>query len=110
MLDEIGLTVPEHPDSERHMEHPGKAHQPKQPPMERRQVPKHADAAVKGDNKQAIDREEIGRERDPEIVCIGDDMSAVTTYAKPRDSTAHDPHPNHVRQLMAEEASAIRKK
>ena len=35
MLDEISLPVPEHPNGERYVKHPGKTDQPKEPSMER---------------------------------------------------------------------------
>ena len=35
MLDEVGLPVPEHPNGEGNMKHPGEANQSEQPPVVR---------------------------------------------------------------------------
>src|SRR5260370_25427845 len=104
VLDEISLPVPEHPNGERYVKHPGKTNQPKEPSMERGQVPEHADAAVKSKGNQAVNRKKIGRERDPEIVSIDDNMSAFATHPETSDAAPHDPDPKHMGKLMTEDA------
>ena len=50
----------------------------------------------------AVEREKIGRERDPEIIPIGDDVTAVAADAKLADPSSHEQHPEGMGQFMPE--------
>ena len=84
------------------MERPrGPDHGIKQPPI-RLHVHKKAERAVNGDRQNAVDREEIRRQRDPKVRLGGHHVSAVGTDAEPAHATTHQPHPERVGKLVPE--------
>jgi len=50
----------------------------------------------------AVDREEIRRQRDPEVRFGGHHVSAVWADAEPAHLTTHQPHPERMRKLVPE--------
>src|SRR5215472_8930461 len=84
------------------MERPGRAdHRVKQPPI-RLHVQKKTERAVNDDGQNAVDWEEIWRQRNPEVGLSRHDMSAVRTNAELAHATTHQPHPERVRKLVSE--------
>src|SRR5438309_6982420 len=57
---------------------------------------------VGADNKQAVEREKIRGECDPEIIPVGHDMAAVAADPEPADPSAHEPDPKGVSQFVSE--------
>src|SRR5438132_2885609 len=85
------------------MERPGRADDGvKQTPV-RVRVIKNAEHTVSGDGENAVEREKIGGERDQEIAAVGDNVTAVATYAEAADSTTHEQNPEGVGQFVAED-------
>src|SRR5205085_8964596 len=84
------------------MERPGHADDGVKQSAIRLQVVNETEQAKKGDGKDAVERKKIWGERDPKICPIGDDMTAVTAYAKMTDPAAHEPDPNRVCQFVPE--------
>src|SRR2546423_78402 len=84
------------------MERPGDADQRVKQPAILLNVEEQSENAVAGDDDQAVEREEIRRERDPEIVAVGHDVAAFPADAKPADPPSHEQDPKGMRQLVAE--------
>lgn len=59
MFNEIGLSLPEHPDGEGDMKTPGESDDTKQPSSVRFHIDEQADRAVKQEGQNAVDREKI---------------------------------------------------
>ena len=79
LIAEISLILRDHPAGEREMERPRCAdHRVKQSPV-RLHVQKKAEHTVNGDRQNAVDREEIRRQRDPEVGLARDDVSAIAS-------------------------------
>ena len=65
-------------------------------------VQKKAEQAIQPNGEQAVEREKIGRERNPEIVFVGNDVTAFATNAKTADPAAHEINPERVRKFVTE--------
>src|SRR5437763_8973311 len=84
------------------MKRPGRAdHGVKQSPV-RLHIQKKTEHTVNGDRQNAVEREKIRRQRDPEVGLAGNYMSSVTTHPKSGDSSPHKPNPKRMSQLMSE--------
>src|SRR6476659_7928395 len=84
------------------MECPSCANHRVQKPPIRLHVEKKAETAVNGDRQNAVDREEIRRQRDPEIRFGGHHVSAVGTDAELAHAATHQPNPERVGKLVPE--------
>ncbi len=62
VLDQVGLSLPQHPDRERHMKAPGEPDDPENPSSIRFHINEHADPAVQEQGENAIDREKVRRQ------------------------------------------------
>jgi hypothetical protein len=61
VLNQIGLSLPQHPDRERDMKTPGKADDPEQPTPVRFHIHEKANPAVQNERQNAVDWKEIRR-------------------------------------------------
>src|SRR2546423_15069412 len=84
------------------MKRPGHADQGVEEPAVRLDVVEQAENAVAANDDQAIKREKIWGQGNPEIVAVGDDVTAFATDAEPADASAHKQDPDSVRELVAE--------
>src|SRR5204862_5932843 len=90
------------------MKRPSRAdHGVKQSPV-RLHIQKKAERAVNGDRQNAVEREKIRRQRDPEVGLARNYVSSVTTHSKPADASAHQPNPEHMSQLVSEDVNQNR--
>ena len=103
VIAKISLILRNHPTGESEMERPGRTDDGiKQSPVGLHVI-KKTKRAVDGDRENAVDREKIRRERDPEVGSVGDNMSAFTTNVKSANPAAHQPNPKRVGQFMTED-------
>ena len=102
MLNQVRLAFPKHPDGERNMERPGKTDYSKKPAMVGRDIGEHADPGVDQQRENAVNRKEIGRERNPEVALVCNDIAAVPGDLELAHPAAHEPDPEQVGELMAE--------
>src|SRR5262249_48791527 len=58
--------------------------------------------AVNGDCENAVEREKIRCQCDPEVGFAGDDMPAVASHSKPTDASPHHPNPERMSKLVSE--------
>ena len=65
-------------------------------------IQKQAEHAKSGDCENAVEREKIGGERDPEIVSVRHHMSAFATDTKSADASAHQQNPKCMGELVSE--------
>src|SRR5690349_6280127 len=63
-------------------------------------IDKGPNPAVEHKNKNAVHREKIGGERDPEIIGIGDDVTSISADSKFTNFTARQPSPDGMREFM----------
>ena len=102
LIAQVGLIFRDHPAGEREMERPGGAdHGIQQAPI-RLDIHKEAKHAIRGDRQNAVKREKIRRQRDPEICLVRDDVSAVATNTKPADTSSHQQNPQGVGEFVSE--------
>src|SRR5438552_18337531 len=102
MIAQVRLVLRDHPTCKREMKCPGRAdHGIEQPPV-RLHIQKQAEHAKSGDCENAVEREKIVSERDPEIVSVRHDMSAFATNKKSADASAHQQNPKCMDKLMSD--------
>lgn len=89
LIGEVGLIFGYHPAGKREMERPGRANHGKKQSSIRLHIQKEAKQAIRGDRQDAVEREKIRRQRDPEIIFVCHDMAAITANSKPADASAH---------------------
>ena len=102
VLDQVGLPLPQHPDREGDMKTPGKADHPEQPLPIRLYIQEHAGPAVQKEGQNAVDRKKIRRQRDPEIVGVGNDVTAGPADTELAHFATHQPGPDGVCEFMPE--------
>src|SRR5436305_14392497 len=90
------------------MERPGHADYRVKNSAVRLHVIEKAEHAIDPDGEDAVERKKIGRERDPKIGSIGDDMAAVPSDPETANPTAHEPHPNRVSQFVTKDVKKNR--
>ena len=83
MIREIGLFLRDHPAGKREVKRPGHADQGVEQPAVGLHVEKQTERSIDADDDQAVEREKIRRERDPEIVPVGDDVAAFAAHPEP---------------------------
>ena len=108
MIGKIGLIFQDHPDGKREMKRPGHANDGVEQSAVGLHVKKQTEQSIDADCDQAVEREEIGRECDPEIVAIGNDVAAFASDAKTADAASHQIHPQGVSEFMAEDVKQNR--
>ena len=84
------------------MESPCEPHRAKEPPAIRLDIYERADPAVEHENDDAVNGEEIGSKRNPEVIRVGDDIAPIPADSEFADFAAHEPDPDCVRKLMSE--------
>src|SRR5205807_3480173 len=102
VIAQVGLVLRDHPTGEGEMKRPGRADDGVKQPAVGLNVEKNAERAVNGDGEDAVEREEIWRERDPKIGAVGDDVATVTANAETTDAAAHPPGPDRMRECVPE--------
>lgn len=73
----------------------------KQSPV-RLHIHEKAERAVNGDDQNAVEGKKIWCQSDPEVGLAGHNMSAIATHSESADTSAHQPNPQRVRQLVPE--------
>ena len=71
-------------------------------------IGEHADPGVDQQRENAVNREEIGRQRNPEVAPVCNDVAAVPCDLELAHPAAHEPDPEHVGELMAEHVNEHR--
>src|SRR5437762_12635144 len=90
------------------MKRPSRAdHGVKQSPV-RLHIQKKAERAVNGDRQNAVEREKIRRQRDPEVGLARNYVSSVTTHSKPSDVSVQQPDPVHMSQIVSADVTQSR--
>ncbi len=64
--------------------------------------------AINRERENAVEREKIRRERDPEIIPIRHDVSAIAADLEFADPTAHEQDPKRMRQFVPEDVNQER--
>ena len=100
MIAQVGLIFRNHPTGEGEMERPRRADNGVKKAAVRLHVAKNAEHAIERDREDAVEREKVRRERDPEIRAICQNMAAVAANAEPGDASTHKPNPNRMRQFV----------
>ena len=59
--------------------------------------------AVGHEGKNAVEREKIGSQGDPEISSIGHDVAAFATNLELTNPSSHEPNPDRMGELVAED-------
>ena len=108
LIGKIGLIFQDHPAGKREMKRPGHPNERVEQPAVRLHVKKQTEQPVKGDRDQAVEREKVGRERDPKIVAIGNDVAAFASNAKTADAATHEIDPQRVGQFVTEDVKQKR--
>ena len=89
LIGDVRLVLGDHPAGERKMERPGDSNHGVKQPSIRLHVEKKAEPAVNGDRQNAVDRQEIWRQGDPEIRLGSHDVAAIGPNAEPAHATTH---------------------
>src|SRR6516164_4716240 len=84
------------------MESPCESHRAEEPPAIRLDIHERADPAVEHENDDAVNWEKIGRKRNPEVICVGDNIAPIPADSEFADFAAHKPDPDCMRKLMPE--------
>ena len=71
------------------MERPGRANDCVKQSAVGLDVVKNAEHTINRDREDAVEGEEIWRERDPEVGAVGDDVAPVPSDAETTDAAAH---------------------
>ena len=108
VIAQIGLALRNHPAGEREMERPGRADERVEQAAIRLHIHEQTRHAVNPEGDDAVERKEIRRERDPEIVPVGDDVPAVAADAELAHASAHEQNPEGVGQFVAENVNEER--
>ena len=78
-----------------------------EPPI-RRDIEKQSANPIKDYGENAVDGEEIGRERDPRICPIREDMSSLTADFELMHLSPEECHPKRMRELVPEDIEPLR--
>jgi len=89
MLDQIGLASPQHPNGKRDVERPCESNCAKEPAAIGLNIHESANPAVEHKNKNAVNREKIGGERNPEIIRVGDNIATIPANTELAYFAAH---------------------
>lgn len=118
VISQVGLSFGNHPQREAEVKRPGRAEQQKQPLKRREQeespgrggdIEEQTRAGVDQDDDDAVERIKVRRERNPEVVRVGDDVAAATVPAfKLQDAPVAKPNPDGMRQFVAIDIDAER--
>ena len=100
LFGKVRLIFRNHPAGKGEMKSPGDTDRSVENTPVRLHVYKQAEQAIQRDGEQAVERKKVGRERDPEIVFVGDDVPAFATNAKTADPSAHEIDPERMRKFM----------
>jgi len=84
------------------VESPCESHRAKEPPAIRLDIHERADPAVEHENDDAINGKKIRSKRNPEIICVGDDIAPIPADSEFADFAAHEPDPDCMRKFMPE--------
>jgi len=103
VLDQVGLSLPQHPDGKGDMKTPGKADDREEQAPERFHIYEQANPPVQKEGQNAVDRKKIRRQRDPEIVRVGDDVPTGAADPELAHPASHQPGPEGVRKFMPED-------
>lgn len=101
VIAQIGLVFRNHPSRKSEMERPRGADDGEQKLAVRRDVGTQTGDAVNRDGDDAVEREKIRSERDPEIAAVGNNVAAIAPDAKPADASAHEHDPECMRKFVA---------
>jgi hypothetical protein len=89
-----------HPAGKREVERPRGADRRIKQSAERLHIHHQAEPAVDAEREDAVEREEIRRERDEEVVPVRDDVTALAADPELAHASAHEQHPERVRYFM----------
>src|SRR5262245_59318536 len=89
VIAQIGLILRDHPAGKCEMECPSRTDDGIKHAAVRLDVVENAQDSINRDRQNAVEREKIGRERDPEIGSIGHNVAAVTSDPKMADAATH---------------------
>ena len=102
LIAQVRLIFQDHPACEGKMKRPRCANdRVKQLPV-RLHVYDKIERAVDGDRENAVEREKIRCQCDPEVGFACDDVSSFATNAKPADASPHHPNPERMSKLVSE--------
>src|SRR5438034_3838202 len=90
------------------MERPGRTDHGIKQAAVRLNTQKQAEHPVSGDRENAVEREEIRGQRDPEVISVCHHKPAIASDAKPADPTAHQQNPERMGQFMPEDINESR--
>jgi hypothetical protein len=105
VIAQISLVFWNHPAGEGKVERPGNAENGIEELTVWRDVHEQARDPIGHNREQAIERKKIRSQRDQEICPVGDDMAAIAADSKFTDASPHQPNPEDVRHLVAEDVN-----
>lgn len=105
---QVGLTLADHRDGEGGMERPGSADHQVEDVTVGRDIVKQRQSGVDADDDDTVDRDEIGREGDPSVDLVGDDVAAIPPDVELRDLPAGEIDGQRVGEFVAEDVDEKR--